>query len=195
MPQIKHIFSNKILSHINFFANFDENKILFNQLKTLTLYVSEMNLGISKKQLIQYNIKKMNFENLEKYGVKSKAFNFYSCKEVIMSTFEKNLVFFFNISLPICKICECLFDYIEGIHSKNLDYFDDVDTKFGLYDYCLLLNIKNHSELFFSIHNSMVDFKEDHTEPDYIYYESTSQGRKILYLILITFFSCFKYYA
>lgn len=55
---IKYIFSSKILSHINFFVNFDSDYIDMNKLKTLTLLITEKNLGKINQPLVKYDIKK-----------------------------------------------------------------------------------------------------------------------------------------
>ena len=52
-----------------------------------------------------------------------------------------------------------LLDFLKGMHGKNLDYFDDVDTKFGLYDYSLLINIKSWNNIFYTINVNTLDFK------------------------------------
>jgi hypothetical protein len=172
---VKYVFTNKILSHINFFTNFDQEFIDLIKVKKIVLYVTEKNLGLLNIKLLEYDMKKKKFENLEQLGISLKICKIYSDKETILSTFDKNLIFFFNISLPICKICECLFDFMRGIHGKNLDYFDDVDSKFGLLDYTLLINLKSWNNIFFTININTLDFK-DGFEDDFYYYENTSQS-------------------
>jgi hypothetical protein len=154
--KVKHIFTNKILSHINLFANFDQEYIDMKKLKCLKVNITETNLGIYKN-LINYDIQKKKFIS----EITTKICKIYYDRELTISTFNTNLIFFLNISIPICKICETIFDFMKGIHDKNLNYFDDVDTKFGLYDYSLLVNLKSWKNLYFSVNVNTVDFKEE----------------------------------
>ena len=93
------------------------------------------------------------------------------------------MIFFVNISLPICKICE-IFDFLNGIHGKNLDYFDDNDKNFGLFDYSLLINIKNNSELFFNININTLDLKNESHDDIYYHYQNTNQSKFLSYLVV-----------
>jgi hypothetical protein len=120
-------------------------------------------------------MKKNALLRLEDSGIKSKILKIYSYKEFLLSTFEENFIFFINISIPICKICE-IFDFLNGIHGKNLDYADDSDKNFGLYDYSLLLNIKNNSEVFFNININTLDLKSYTWDEEYYHFESQNQG-------------------
>ena len=72
--------------------------------------------------------------------------------------------------------CE-IFDFLKGIHGKNLNYTDDNDKNFGLYDYTLLLNIKNNSELFFNININTLDFKQQSCDDLFFHYQSKSQSK------------------
>ena len=174
--QVKLVFKNEILSHINFFGNFDSEFINLNKVKKIVLTLSEANLGFLNKEIYTYDMKKNALQKLEDFGIKSKICKIYSYKEFILSTFEENLIFFINISLPICKICE-IFDFLEGIHSKNMDYSDDNDKNFGLFDYSLLLNIKNNSELFFTLNINTLDFKNHTWDDTYYHYQNNSQSK------------------
>jgi hypothetical protein len=159
--KMKHIFSNKILSHINFFANFDQDYIDLNKIKKLKLLLSEKNLGIFDMKIIEYDIKKIKFYDTQKDGIESKICKIYYNDELILSTFEANLIFFLSISYPICKICEYMFDFMNGMHGKNLNYFDDSESKFGLYDYTLLINLKSWKNVFYTFNVNTLDFKQD----------------------------------
>lgn len=174
---VKHIFTNKILSHINFFINFDQEYLDYRKANKIKLLLNEKNLGLSDIKIYEIEIKKKKFLNLENEEIKSKICNIYSYNEFIFSTFEKNYIFFINISLPICKICEICFDFLKGIHGKNLLYEDDISKDFGLYEYVLLLNIKSWKDIFFTLHVNKLDFKKDLDDPDYIYYENDSRSK------------------
>lgn len=169
---VKHVFSNKILSHINFFANFDQNFIDMNKIKNIKLLFTEKNLGLVNIPITNYEIKKRKFEEFS--GNTSKICKIYYDHEIVISTFEKNLIFFFNISMAICKICEKIFDFVNGIHGKNLDYFDDVDSKFGLYDYTMLINIKSWNQIFYTVNVNTLDFKH---EDEYLFYEFNGESK------------------
>jgi hypothetical protein len=176
--RVKHIFTNKILSHINLFANFDQEYIDLKKLKTLKINITESNIGAINKNLITYDIQKKKFQDLDDIQkTSSKICKIFYERELTISTFNSNLIFFFNISLPICKICEKLFDFMKGIHDKNLDYYDDVDTKFGLYDYTLLVNLKSWKNIYYSINVNTLDFKDDGSEC--LYYENNSISKLI----------------
>jgi hypothetical protein len=171
--KVKHIFTNKILSHINLFANFDQEFIDLNKLKQLKVNITENNIGVLCKNLLTYDIKKIKFQDLDNFqNNNSKICKIFYNKELTVSTFNSNLVFFFNISIPICKICECVFDFMKGIHDKNLDYFDDIDSKFGYYDYALLINLKSWKNIFYSLNVNTLDFKDYHN--GMLYYENDS---------------------
>jgi hypothetical protein len=169
---VKHVFSNKILSHINFFANFDQEFIDMNKIKNIKLLLTEKNLGLVNIRIANYEIKKRKFEEFE--GNTSKICKIYYDHEIVISTFEKNLIFFFNISMAICKICEKIFDFVNGIHGKNLDYFDDVDSKFGLYDYTMLINIKSWNQIFYTVNVNTLDFKQ---EDEFLFYEFNGESK------------------
>jgi hypothetical protein len=170
--RVRHVLTNKTLSHINLFANFDQEYIDLKKLKTLRINVTESNLGVINRNLVTYDIQKKKFKDLDDtQGKSSKICKIYYDRELTVSTFNTNLVFFLNISIPICKVCEGMFDFMKGIHDKNLDYFDDVSSKFGLYDYALLLNIKSWKSLYFSVNVNTLDFKEDNGK---LYYENDS---------------------
>ena len=171
--RIKNILSDKTLSHVNVFANFDENFIDLDKVKTLKLSISEKNLGLYNINLISYEFKKKKFNEFKS---DSKICKIFYDNEFIISTFEKKYLFFLNISLPICKICEACFDFLKGIHDKNLNYFDDVDSKFGLFDYNLLINIKSWNNAYFTVNVNTLDFKD---EGDNLYYENN--GKSILF--------------
>jgi hypothetical protein len=173
--KVKHVYSNKILSHINFFVNFDQEFLQMNKINTIKLNVTEKNLGIFNKCIGTYEIKKRKFTEYNENT--SKICNIFYDSEILISTFEKNLIFFFNISVPICKICESLFDFTKGIHSTNLNYFDDLDSKFGLYDYSLLINIKSWNSIFYSVNVNTMDFKSDE---NLVYYQYTGKSKIIL---------------
>ena len=88
-----------------------------------------------------------------------------------------------------------IFEYLSQVSSlkpkefENLNYFDDVDSKFGLYDYSLLINIKSWNNIFYTVNVNTVDFKLDKDEDEeFLYYEYTGQSKhknKIIYLIFI----------
>ncbi len=170
--KIKHIFTNKILSHINFYANFDQEYIDLNKVKLIKLLITEKNLGLINHKLYEYDIKKKKLEQFE--ANLSKICIVYYDREFIISTFDKNLIFFLNISMPVCKICESIFDFMKGIHGENLNYFDDIDSKFGLYDYSLLINIKSWNNIFYTINVYTLDFKE---EDGWLIYENDGKSK------------------
>ena len=169
--QVKYILTNKILSHINFFVNFDQLYQDLNKIKTIKLLFTEQNIGIYRKPIAFYEIKKIRLKCTEAEGVTNKIFKIYYYNDLIISTFDKNNIFFINMSIPVCKLCENIFDFIDGIHSKNLNYECDCDSKFGLYDYSLLINLKSWNKIFFSLNVNTCDLKFDEEEDkDYLYY-------------------------
>ena len=169
--QVKYILTNKILSHINFFVNFDQLYQDLNKIKTIKLLFTEQNIGIYRKPIAIYEIKKIRLKCTETEGVTNKIFKIYYYNDLIISTFDKNNIFFINMSIPVCKLCENIFDFIDGIHSKNLNYECDCDSKFGLYDYSLLINLKSWNKIFFSLNVNTCDLKFDEEEDkDYLYY-------------------------
>ena len=169
--QVKYILTNKILSHINFFVNFDQLYQDLNKIKTIKLLFTEQNIGIYRKPIAIYEIKKIRLKCTETEGVTNKIFKIYYYNDLIISTFDKNNIFFINMSIPVCKLCENIFDFIDGIHSKNLNYECDCDSKFGLYDYSLLINLKSWNKIFFSLNVNTCDLKFDEEEDkDNLYY-------------------------
>lgn len=174
---VKHIFTNKILSHINYFINFDQEYLDYRKANKVKLYLNEPNLGLSDKIIYDIEIKKKKFLNLETEQIKSNICNIFTYNEFIFSTFEKNLIFFINISLPICKICEICFNFLNGIHSRNLLYKDDLTKDFGLHEYVLLINIKSWKEIFFSLNVNKLDFKRDKDNDEYIFYENDTRSK------------------
>ena len=174
--KVKYILTNKILSHINFFCNFDQNYQDLNKIKTIKLLFTEQQIGIFRKPIAVYEIKKIKLKCSEAEGITNKIFKIYYNKDLIISTFDKNFIFFINMSIPVCKLCESIFDFISGIHTKNLNYECDCDSKFGLYDYSLLINLKSWNKIFFSLTVNTCDLKYDN-EPDTnnLYYIDKSQ--------------------
>ena len=169
--QVKYILTNKILSHINFFVNFDQLYQDLNKIKTIKLLFTEQNIGIYRKPIAIYEIKKIRLKCTETEGVTNKIFKIYYYNDLIISTFDKNNIFFINMSIPVCKLCENIFDFIDGIHTKNLNYECDCDSKFGLYDYSLLINLKSWNKIFFSLNVNTCDLKFDEEEDkDNLYY-------------------------
>ena len=161
---VKYILTNKILSHINFFVNFDQKYQDLNKIKTIKLLFTEQNIGIYRKPIAIYDIKKIGLKCTETEGIMNKIFKIYYYKDLIISTFDKNSIFFINMSIPVCKLCENIFDFINGIHTKNLNYECDCDSKFGLYDYSLLINLKSWNKIFFSLIVNTCDLKYDEEE-------------------------------
>ena len=172
--KVKHILSNKILSHINFYTNFDEEYQDMNKITKLKLFFSDKNLGIYNRVIAEYNIKQIKFNCTENEGLSSKICKVYYYNELIISTFEKNYIFFVNISLPICKICEKVFDFIKGIHDFNLNYACDSDSKFGLYDYSLLINLKSWNKIYYSVSVTTCDLREEKENGYELYYINNS---------------------
>ena len=169
--QVKYILTNKILSHINFFVNFDQLYQDLNKIKTIKLLFTEQNIGIYRKPIAVYDIKKIKLKCSETEGVTNKIFKIYYYNDLIISTFDKNNIFFINMSIPVCKLCENIFDFIDGIHTRNLNYECDCDSKFGLYDYSLLINLKSWNKIFFSLNANTCDLKFDEEEDkDNLYY-------------------------
>ena len=162
--QVKYILTNKILSHINFFVNFDQLYQDLNKIKTIKLLFTEQNIGIYRKPIAVYDIKKIKLKCSETEGVTNKIFKIYYYNDLIISTFDKNNIFFINMSIPVCKLCENIFDFIDGIHTRNLNYECDCDSKFGLYDYSLLINLKSWNKIFFSLMVNTCDLKYDEEE-------------------------------
>ena len=168
--QVKYILTNKILSHINFFANFDQHYQDLNKIKTIKLLITEQSIGIYRKPIAVYDIKKIGLKCTETEGISNKIFKIYYYKDLIISTFDKNNIFFINMSIPVCKLCENIFDFISGIHTKNLNYECDCDSKFGLYDYSLLINLKSWNKIFFSLIANTCDLKYDEEEDQNSFY-------------------------
>ena len=109
-------------------------------IQNIRLLFNAKEIGVYNRIFADYNFKQIHLNITENDGITNKIFKIYYYEDLIISTYEKNYIFFINISLPICKICERVFDYLRGIHSFNLDYSCDCDSKFGLYDYSLLIN-------------------------------------------------------
>ena len=174
--KVKYILSNKILSHINFFTNFDQIYQDLNKIKTIKLLFTEQNIGIYRKPIAVYDIKKMKLKCAEAEGITNKIFKIYFNNNLIISTFDKNFIFFINMSIPLCQLCENIFEFIEGIHTKNLNYECDCDSKFGLYDYSLLINLKSWNKIFFSLTVNTCDLKDDdETDKNNLYYIDKTQ--------------------
>ena len=174
--KVKYILTNKILSHINFFANFDQTYQDLNKIKTIKLLFTEQNIGIFRKPIAIYDIKKIKLKSSEAEGITNKIFKIYYEKDLIISTFDRNFIFFINMSIPVCKLCENIFDFIDGIHTKNLNYECDCDSKFGLYDYSLLINLKSWNKIFFSLTVNTCDLKDDdECDKNNLYYINKSQ--------------------
>ena len=174
--KVKYILTNKILSHINFFSNFDQEYQDLNKIKTIKLLFTEQNIGIFRKPIAVYDMKKINLKSSEAEGIENKIFKIYYNKDLILSTFDKNFIFFINMSIPVCKLCESIFDFIDGIHTKNLNYECDCDSKFGLYDYSLLINLKSWNKIFFSLTVNTCDLKDDdENDKNNLYYIDKSQ--------------------
>ena len=173
---VKYILTNKILSHINFFSNFNEVYQDLNKIKTIKLLFTEQNIGIFRKPIAIYDMKKIKLKSSEAEGITNKIFKIYYNKDLIISTFDKNFIFFINMSIPVCKLCENIFDFINGIHTKNLNYECDCDSKFGLYDYSLLINLKSWNKIFFSLTVNTCDLKnDDENDINNLYYINKSQ--------------------
>lgn len=168
--QVKYILTNKILSHINFFANFNQMYQDLNKIKTIKLLFTDQSIGIYRKPINVYDIKKIGLKCSETEGIMNKIFKIYYFKDLIISTFDKNNIFFINMSIPVCKLCENIFDFINGIHTKNLNYECDCDSKFGLYDYSLLINLKSWNKIFFSLMVNTCDLKYDEDEDKNCFY-------------------------
>ena len=169
--KVKYILTNKILSHINFFSNFDQIYQDLNKIKTIKLLFTEQNIGIFRKPIAVYDLKKIKLKSSEAEGITNKIFKIYYNKDLIISTFDKNNIFFINMSIPVCKLCESIFDFINGIHTKNLNYECDCDSKFGLYDYSLLINLKSWNKIFFSLTVNTCDLKnDDENDKNNLYY-------------------------
>ena len=174
--KVKYILTNKILSHINFFSNFDQTYQDLNKIKTIKLLFTEQNIGIFRKPIAVYELKKIKLKSSEAEGITNKIFKIYYNKDLIISTFDKNFIFFINMSIPVCKLCENIFDFIDGIHTKNLNYECDCDSKFGLYDYSLLINLKSWNKIFFSLTVNTCDLKDDdECDKNNLYYINKSQ--------------------
>ncbi len=166
---VKYILTNKILSHINVLIHFDNDYQDLNKIQNIRLLFNAKEIGVYNRIFADYNFKQIHLNITENDGIINKIFKIYYYEDLIISTYEKNYIFFINISLPICKICERVFDYLRGIHSFNLDYSCDCDSKFGLYDYSLLINLKSWNKIYFSLSVTTCDFKEDENMNDLFY--------------------------
>ena len=130
------------------------------------------------KPIAEYNLKQIHLNITENDGLTNKIFKIYYYEDLILCTYEKNYIFFINISLPICKICEKAFDFLYGIHTFNLDYECDCDSKFGLYDYSLLINLKSWNKIYFTLSVTTCDFKEDENMNDLYYINESVNANK-----------------
>ncbi len=171
--QIKYILSNKNLSNVNFYITFKENSEDMNSIQKIKILFNEKNLGIHNNLIIEYNLKQMNFKLIENEEIINKNYKIYYSDNIIISTIESNYILFINISIPICKICEKVFDYLNNIHSLNKKYKCDCDSNFGLYDYSLLINLKSYNKLYYCLPIPTCDFKEDENN-DELYYINDS---------------------
>ena len=172
---VKYIFTNKILSHINFLKHFDETYIDLYKITHIKLLFSEKNIGLFRIPLIDYNLKQIKLNNTENEGIKHNVFKVYYYDDLVLTTFEKNNIFFINISIPICKLCEKAFEFLHGLHSFKLDYACDCDSKFGLYDYSLLINLKSWNSIYFSLSVTTCDFKEDENNKNELVFKHESK--------------------
>ena len=177
--QTKYILSNKSLSHVNLFIVFNEPVYEMNLIQKIKLLFSEKNIGVHDKLIIEYNIKQIHFKQIDEELI-NKNYKIYYFDDLIISTFNNN-IFFINISIPICKICEKVFDYLKGIHSINKSFECDCDRNFGLYDYSLLINLKSWNTIYFSLPFSTCDFKENENNEDLYFISNTiiSSNNKI----------------
>ena len=75
--QVKYILTNKILSHINFFSNFNEVYQDLNKIKTIKLLFTEQNIGIFRKPIAIYDMKKIKLKSSEAEGITNKIFKIY----------------------------------------------------------------------------------------------------------------------
>ena len=81
--KVKYILTNKILSHINFFANFDESYQDLHKIKTIKLLFTEQNIGIFRKPIAVYDMKKIKLNISEAEGIINKIFKIYYHKDFI----------------------------------------------------------------------------------------------------------------
>ena len=175
---VKYILTNKILSHINFLIHFDEVYQELNKIQNIKLLFNAKEIGIFNKPIVEYNLKQIHLNITENDGLTNKIFKIYYYEDLILCTYEKNYIFFINISLPVCKICEKAFDFLYGIHTFKLDYECDCDSKFGLYDYSLLINLKSWNKIYFSLSVTTCDFKEDENMNDLYYINESINANK-----------------
>ena len=164
-------FENSNNSHINFHINLENNnnKIDLNNLFNLSIFFNEKNIGIFDKKIYNNNIKEKKFKNYNN----NNNFNIYYNNEIIFAIKneeENKNILFINISLPICIIIEKIFDYIKNIHYKN-NKKQILDI--NLYDYSLLINLKNTNQIFYTININTLDFVEEEID-DYLYYKNDS---------------------
>ena len=104
--------TNKILSHINFFANFDQDYQDLNKIKTIKLLFTEQNIGIFRKPIAIYEMKKIKLKTTEAEGIANKIFKIYYNKDLILSTFDKNNI---CLSLYVNYVRVCLILLMEFI--------------------------------------------------------------------------------
>ena len=163
-------FENNNNSHINFYINLENNvnKIDINNLFYLAIFFNEKNIGIFDKKIYNNNIKEKIFKNYN-----NNNFNIYYNNEIILAIYNNNEesknIIFINISLPICLIIEKIFDYIKNIHFNKKKLID-----FSLYDYSLLINLKNSNQSFYTININTLDFISEDENNDNLYYKDES---------------------
>ena len=166
---IKFILSNKNLSNVNFYITFKDNSENMNSIIKISLLFNEKNLGIHNNLIIEYNLKQMNFRLIDNEEIINKNYKIYYSDNIIISTIDSNYILFINISIPICKICEKIFDFLKNIHSLNKKYKCDCDSNFGLYDYSLLINLKSYNKIYYCLPIPTCDFKEDENNNELYY--------------------------
>ena len=162
-------YNNDNNSSINFLINMENKNININEIFNLSIFFNEKNIGIFDKKIYNNNIKEKKFKNYNE----NTNFNIYYNNEIILiikKEEENNNILLINISLQICKIIEKIFDFIENIHTnKNLkkNFID-------LYDYSLLINLKNSNQIFYTININTLDFISEEEDEDNLYYKNNS---------------------
>lgn len=165
-------------THINFLCSLDNTAVKLNELHTVRLVLSESNIGLNEVDLASFVLRKLKMSEIPVESKISRVFFFQDC-EMFVSTFKDYTVFFINISIPICRICEVvnqavfINERMVNLHSNHL-YFDDCERDFGLIDYSLLVNVKSWKESFFSLLFNTVDFKQDQTDSRSIVFRDSS---------------------
>lgn len=150
------------LTSVNIFYQFSEkeNKTK-NDINKIKILFTSHKYGIYGRIVKEYdNINQINFKCNEHEKYFNKYCTIYYKDEFIISTLKTGKLYFINITLIICKLCEVLFPFIKNFHKKNIDYLTNLNGEIELYDFSLFISLRSYKDMFFSIVDTNCNFKE-----------------------------------